>query len=380
MSNAEWLNALETPFLLIDEFRFQRNIDRLYQRTKNLGSQVRPHLKTLRSIEAGRYLLKDSASPATVSTLAEAEAFAGAGYTNLLYAVGIAPHKLPRIANLIHKGVNLHILLDSVEQARAVTDYALANNVTFSVFIEIDCDGHRGGIPPESDALLELAQQIDGNGATLTGLLAHAGESYACRTDEAIRAAARAECAAINIAGRRVRALGIACPVLSVGATPTAHFAEDLTGITEVRAGVFTTFDLVMKNVGVCSLDDIALSVVSTVIGHNREKGWVFIDAGWMALSRDRGTASQAKDYGYGLVCDLHGSPYHDLCVTVTNQEHGIIALPTDSGFSVDNFPVGTRLRILPNHACATAAMHQHYQVLKSHRHEQETWQRITGW
>lgn len=380
MNNIEWLNALETPFLLIDEFRFQRNIDRLYQRTEKLGSQIRPHLKTLRSIEAGRYLLKDAASPATVSTLAEAEAFAAAGYTNLLYAVGIAPHKLPRIASLIRKGVNIHILLDSPEQARAVTDYARANGVTFSVFIEIDCDGHRGGIPPESDALLELAQQIDGNGATLTGLLAHAGESYACRTDEAIRAAARTECKAINIAGQRVRALEIACPVLSVGATPTAHFAEDLTGITEVRAGVFTTFDLVMKNVGVCSLDDIALSVVSTVIGHNREKGWVFIDAGWMALSRDRGTASQAKDYGYGLVCDLYGSPYSDLCVTITNQEHGIITLPADSGLSVDHFPVGTRLRILPNHACATAAMHQHYQVLKSRTHEQETWQRITGW
>lgn len=380
MNNIAWLNALETPFLLIDEFRFQRNIDRLYQRTEALGSRVRPHLKTLRSIEAGRYLLKDANSPATVSTLAEAEAFAEAGYTNLLYAVGIAPHKLPRIANLIRNGVNIHILLDSAEQAQAVIDFARANSVTFSVFIEIDCDGHRGGIPPESDALLALAKQIDGNGTTLTGLLAHAGESYACRTDEAIRAAARAECEAINTAGRRVRALGIACPELSVGATPTAHFAEDLTGVTEVRAGVFTTFDLVMKNVGVCTLDDIALSVVSTVIGHNREKGWVFIDAGWMALSRDRGTASQAKDYGYGLVCDLYGSPYNDLCVTTTNQEHGIITLPVDSGLSVDHFPVGTRLRILPNHACATAAMHQHYQVMKSHRNAQETWQRITGW
>ena len=380
MNNIAWLNALETPFLLIDEFRFQRNIDRLYQRTEALGSRVRPHLKTLRSIEAGRYLLKDANSPATVSTLAEAEAFAEAGYTNLLYAVGIAPHKLPRIANLIRNGVNIHILLDSAEQAQAVVDFTRANNVTFSVFIEIDCDGHRGGIPPESDALLALAKKIDGNGATLTGLLAHAGESYACRTDEAIRAAARAECEAINTAGRRVRALGIACPELSVGATPTAHFAEDLTGVTEVRAGVFTTFDLVMKNVGVCTLDDIALSVVSTVIGHNREKGWVFIDAGWMALSRDRGTASQAKDYGYGLVCDLFGSPYNDLCVTTTNQEHGIITLPADSGLAVDHFPVGTRLRILPNHACATAAMHQHYQVLKSHRNAQETWQRITGW
>nr|WED68945.1 alanine racemase [Pectobacterium colocasium] len=243
MNNIEWLNALETPFLLIDEFRFQRNIDRLYQRTEALGSRVRPHLKTLRSIEAGRYLLKDTNSPATVSTLAEAEAFAAAGYTNLLYAVGIAPHKLPRIANLIRNGVNIHILLDSAEQAQAVLDFARVNSVTFSVFIENRLRRASRRHPPESDALLALAQRIDGNGATLTGLLAHAGESYACRTDEAIRAAARAECKAINTAGQRVRALGIACPVLSVGATPTAHFAEDLTGITEVRAGVFTTFE-----------------------------------------------------------------------------------------------------------------------------------------
>ena len=32
---------------------------------------------------------------------------------------------------------------------------------------------------------------------------------------------------------------GLACPVLSVGSTPTAHSATDLTGVTEVRAGVF---------------------------------------------------------------------------------------------------------------------------------------------
>ena len=375
----EWLQHIETPFLLLDEERFQRNVDRLYQRISQLGSVVRPHLKTLRSVDAAPYLLANNDHPATVSTLAEAEGFAAAGYRNLLYAVGIAPHKLPRVARLMAQGVNLHILLDTAEQAQAVVDYAAAHNLTFSVFIEIDCDGHRGGIPPQSDSLLALAQQLEGNGATVTGLLAHAGESYNCRTPEQIRTAARAECDAIRLAGKRVRALDIACPILSVGATPTAHYAEELEGISEVRAGVFTAFDLVMHNVGVCQKQDIALSVVSTVIGHNKEKNWLFVDAGWMAMSRDRGTAAGPVDYGYGLVCNMEGTPL-DLCLTATNQEHGIIVLPDNGRLSLNDLPVGSRLRILPNHACATAAMHQQYQVLQANSAEPKVWSRIVGW
>lgn len=375
----EWLHQLETPFLLIDEARYQRNIDRLYQRVSQLGSVVRPHLKTLRSVQAAAYLLPQADHPATVSTLAEAEGFAAAGYRNLLYAVGIAPHKLPRVARLMQQGVQLHILLDTVEQAQAVTEFARQQQLTFSVFIEIDCDGHRGGIPPESETLLQLAQQLEGQGATVTGLMAHAGESYNCRSEEAIRAAARAECDAIRLAAQRVRAAGIACPILSVGATPTAHYAEELAGISEVRAGVFTLFDLVMHNVGVCQQQDIALSVVTTVIGHNAAKNWVFVDAGWMAMSRDRGTAAGPIDYGYGLVCNMQGVSL-DVCLSTTNQEHGIISLPEGGALTPADFPVGSRLRILPNHACATTAMHQHYQVLQADSDQPRVWSRIMGW
>lgn len=379
MTCPQWLYQPETPYLLIDENRYQNNINRLYAHVEGLGSQVRPHLKTLRSPEAARYLLKEYDSPATVSTLAEAEGFADAGYTNILYAVGIAPHKLERVARLIKRGVNLHILLDTAEQALAITEYALQHDVIFSVFIEVDCDGHRGGLPPKSDALRALAKKVHGHGAVLTGLMAHAGESYSCRTNDAIRQAAKNECDAIRVAGHHVRSAGIPCPVLSVGATPTAHFSTELEGISEVRAGVFTTFDLVMKNVGVCSIDDIAISVVTTVIGHNQDKNWIFVDAGWMAMSRDRGTASQYEDYGYGLVCNMEGQPLGRICINTTNQEHGIIALPADSSLATDDFPIDSRLRILPNHACATASMHLNYQVLAKNG-EQQVWHRITGW
>src|SRR3546814_5431242 len=122
-----------------------------------------------------------------------------------------------------------------------------------------------------------------------------------------------------------LRDAGLPCPVVSVGSSPTAHFARNLDGVTEVRAGVYVFFDLVMAGIGVCTLDDIALSVLTTVIGHQHDKGWIIVDAGWMALSRDRGTQSQRVDQGYGVVCDEAGSPLPGLLVTGANQEHGIV-------------------------------------------------------
>ena len=55
--------------------------------------------------------------PATVSTLKEAEQFAAAGVRDILYAVGIAPTKLPRVTALRKTGIDLSIVLDSREQA-----------------------------------------------------------------------------------------------------------------------------------------------------------------------------------------------------------------------------------------------------------------------
>jgi len=169
--------------------------------------------------------------------------------------------------------------------------------------------------------------------------------------------------------------------VVSVGSTPTAHYSRDLTGVTEVRAGVFVFFDLVMAGIGVCSIDDIAISVLATVIGHQRDRGWILVDAGWMAMSRDRGTARQEVDQGYGLVCDLQGQPYGDLILADANQEHGIMMLRPGSQAQLPDLPIGTRVRILPNHACATGAQHGGYQVMHMGSSIIEAeWPRFGGW
>lgn len=372
------LAKLDTPFLLVDKAKFDTNVAFLREKLAPYDVVLRPHLKTVKSIAGAKHVLANFDSPATVSTVKEAEAFAEAGYTNLIYAVGIAPQKLARIQALLNKGVNISILLDSVAQANAVADFCQAQNISIPTLLEIDCDGHRGGIEPGDTRLVEIATILHQGGAELRGVLTHAGESYDCISKAALVAAAEGERQAAVVAAMQLTECGLPCPVVSVGSTPTAHFAENLDGVTEVRAGVYTFFDLVMAGIGVCEPRDIALSVVTSVIGHNEEKDWLFIDAGWMSLSQDRGTQSQRQDCGYGLVCDEEGNIIPGLQVIGANQEHGIVA--TLDGSKLPRIEVGTKLRILPNHACATAAMHAGYYVAGPEQVELDYWPRIQGW
>ena len=371
------LDQIQTPALLLDRGRLDQNLARMATQLGRLGVPLRPHVKTAKSHPVVQRALAGQPGGVTVSTLAEAESCAEAGIRDILYAVGIEPGKLDRVAVLRRSGVELVVILDSVEMARRLLDEAKALGVEFPALIELDTDGHRAGVPPASPLLLEIAGAL---GSQLRGVMTHAGESYLAKSTEAIREIAEVERAGAVRAAERLRAAGHSCEVVSVGSTPTALFAANLTGVTEVRAGVHMFMDLVMAGLGVCRVDEIALSVLTTVIGHQREKGWLLTDAGWMALSRDRGTAAQRVDQGYGVVCDLNGAPIGDLIVSGANQEHGIVSSRGQNALELARFPVGTRLRILPNHACATAAQHAAYQVIDGGTEVIEAWPRFGGW
>ncbi|MGT2467647.1 hypothetical protein ACVOMV_26470 (plasmid) [Mesorhizobium atlanticum] len=200
-------------------------------------------------------------------------------------------------------------------------------------------------------------------------------------TPDALVTAAENERSVTVRAAEILRAHGHGCPIVSLGSTPTAHFAENLEGITELRAGVYLFFDLVQHGVGVCAIDDIAISVLATVIGAKPEKGWVLVDAGWMALSRDRGTANQKVDQGYGVVCDEKGG-----CSKMSSclrQARSTASLR--SGTAPAKACLSSRSvrgsEILPNHACAMAAQHDFYSVISGESLEIEArWERIRGW
>lgn len=375
------IDALPTPCLLLDLAKLQHNVATMRTHLERLGVGFRPHLKTAKSLDVARIVMPTLEGPAMVSTLREAEYFADGGVRDMTYGVGIAPTKLPRVAALRERGVGLSIILDSVEQAQAVAAQVAQSGDRLPVLIEVDADGHRSGVAPDdANMLITIGRLLVDGGAELRGVLLHAGDSYGLSDPHALAVAAENERRAAVMAATILRSAGLPVPVVSVGSTPTACFARDLTGITEVRAGVFMFGDLFQAGVGSVRQDDIALSVLASVIGHQRAKGWIIVDAGWMAMSRDRSTAKQHVDQGYGLVCDLFGRPYPDLIMVDANQEHGIIMARPGSAATLPDLPVGSRVRMLPNHACATGAQHDRYHVLGAAGAVEAAWPRISGW
>jgi len=350
-------------------------------RLDRLGVGFRPHLKTAKSIDVARLAMTSPSGPITVSTLREAEYFADHGVTDMIYGVGMAPAKLEPVSAIRARNVDLAVVLDSIEQADALAAHCRQQGEAIPALIEVDADGRRSGVSPtDPGLLLAIARQLT-SGAELRGVLVHAGASYDLNRPDDLMIAADSERDAALVAARTLVGAGFPCPVVSVGSTPTARFTRDLDGITEVRAGAFMFGDLCQVGIGSMAIDDLALSVLATVIGRNRSQGRTIIDAGWMALSRDRSTARQVVDLGYGMVCDLDGEPYADLIVADTNQEHGVAALRAGSSASLPDLAIGSRVRILPNHACATAAQHQAYRLLPAGPSAAlAEWPRCSGW
>ena len=372
---------LATPALILDRRKLQTNADRMRARVRELGVSLRPHVKTSKSIGVLRVLGGGAEVPVTVSTLAEARYFFANGVHDILYAVGMAPVKLAQVAELIRSGCKLRLILDSVEAADALQGFGTAEDLTIGALIEVDTDGHRAGVDPEGEELIEIARRLgSGPGAEIAGVMTHAGASYSARTLGEFEQIAERERAGAVRAAERLRAAGFPVGIVSVGSTPTVHYSRSLEGVTEARVGVYAFGDLVQAQLGTCGIEDIAIRVLASVIGHSRAHGRVLVDAGFLALSRDRGTADFPIDWGYGAVCDADsGEIVANVRVESTNQEHGIItAISGEIDWSL--FPIGRRIGILPNHACATAAAHERYFVTDGGEKVVAVWERVNGW
>ena len=373
------LDDLDTPALVLDRARLSANLAAMRRRLDRHGVRLRPHLKTAKSVEVARLAVGDG-GPITVSTLREAEGFAAAGFTDITYAVGIVPGRFDRMAALLAKGVRLTVITDDAGTAAALADFAARRGAGPRVLIEIDTGGRRGGLDPEGPALLSVAAALAQSRALgLDGVLTHAGHSYDAADPAEIVRIAEAERAGAVRAADRLRAAGHPVAVVSGGSTPTATHAAHLDGMTEMRPGVYMFQDLQQHLLGSCGAEDLALSVLATVIGHNRAAGKIVVDAGALALSKDRGAAARDPACGYGLVVDGAGRPLPlgRLAVTELHQEHGLIPAPGAAAF--DALPVGSRVRVLPNHACLTAAAFERYHVADGDG-GLTVWPRLNGW
>jgi len=359
------LADLPTPCLVLDRTILQRNIAHMAEAVGRHGVALRPHMKTAKSIDVARLALVGQPGGITVSTLAEAEYFSAHGVGDVLYAVGITPQKLDHVARLNAAGAHVTVLTDDPETAAAIARHPQPPRT----LIEIDTGESRGGVLPDDRALLDIAKLL---GPRLAGVMTHAGHSYSGRSIAEIARIAEAERDGVVRAAERLRAAGHAAPIVSMGSSPTALHAESLAGITEVRAGVYMFGDLFQSEIGTHGLQDIAVTVLTSVIG--RRPGQILVDAGGLALSKDRSTEAAPRDYGFGLVLNLAGQPIDGAIVRRAYQEHGVI------GIDSSTFHVGDKLRIAPNHTCMTAAAHDRYHVVDGGDTVVGVWPRVNGW
>ena len=367
-----------TPALVLDRALLRRNCEWMLERCRSLGVRLRPHMKTLKSIDAARIAIDPDHGGIAVSTLQEADYFASRGIKDIQYAVCITPDKLDRAAEITARIPRFGFFLDSVETAQAVATHPRAERL--SAWIEIDSGEHRTGLLPDSNRLTQIAEIIVSSRAHLAGVATHGGHSYRGRGREQIAAVAEEERRAVVAAAERLRAAGFDVPGVSAGSTPTAVNAVSGEGLTEFRAGVYMAGDLFQAEIGSLGEADIAASVLASVISHKPDQNQIVIDAGGLALSKDRSTAAvEGGDFGFGLVVDIEGKPsFGRLIVSGVHQEHGEIR--DDAPLPYDRLPIGSKVRVLPNHVCMTAAAHDRNLVVDGGTEIVATWDRVNGW
>jgi D-serine deaminase-like pyridoxal phosphate-dependent protein len=351
--NAMKITEIPTPSLLLDLEVLERNLAHMAGRAAALGVALRPHIKTHKCLEIARLQRDLGAAGITVSTLEEARVFADGGFTDITWAFPVILSRREEIRDLAER-VTLRLVVDSEEAVRALEDLGLP----LHVWLKVDCGYHRVGVDPEAPASLELARRLAGSySLRFDGLLTHSGHAYHGRSRGEIVAIAEQERQVMAGFAERLREAGLAVPGVSVGSTPAMSVVERLDGVTEARPGNYAFYDFMQVGLGSCGVSDCAATVLASVVSARPGDPRCVIDAGALALSKDRGldwteppTLGEVfADYEAGLL-----SPIARL--TSLSQEHGILS---------KRRPVGTRVRILPNHSCLTAACFDEYVVVR---------------
>ena len=337
--------------------------------------RLRPHIKTHKCVEVARIQTEGHDGAITVSTLAEARAFAKHGFNDITYAVPIEQGKFADAIEILNSGVKLNLLTDDAETSRKLDVAAGKAGVTFDVFVKIDCGTHRVGVEPDSESAIEIPRVLkDAGNLNFAGILTHAGHSYDAKSNEGIVEVARHERDSMVDLATRIGRQGIAVPTVSIGSTPSMSTIDHLDGVDEIRPGNYIFFDNFQATLGSCSFEDTALTVLTAVVHKSAHR--LVVDAGAIALSKDRGPVGIDPSCGYGRVLDIEGRET-GMRVTGLSQEHGEIDVAGNATFA--GLKVGDRLRILANHSCLTAAQHSHFNVIENGEIV-DRWEIHRGW
>ncbi len=327
-------------------------------RARELGVALRPHAKTHKCRRVAAEQLRRGARGLTVATLSEARYFAAGGCDDLTWAFPLVLSRRDEALRLAAE-VTLRLVVDAPEAVAALEE----TGFPFHVFLKVDCGYGRAGVDPRGAAALDLARRLAGSRhLRFDGLLSHSGHAYRARSRAEAAAVAEEERRVMAELAARLRDDGVAVPEVSVGSTPAMAAAERLDGVTEARPGNYAFYDATQAALGSCRLEDCAVTVLASVVSCQPAARHAVVDAGALALSKDRGPEHlPAFRWGMGaLFPDLAayraGRPDPGARLVSLSQEHGIV----DAAL-----PVGAKLRILPNHSCLAVPNFAGYWVVR---------------
>ncbi|MEP6618376.1 MAG: alanine racemase [bacterium] len=331
------LDALETPALVVDLARMERNLSRAATYADQHALALRPHVKTHKSLFGARRQLALGAVGLTCATPHEAEVMSAVANDLLVAYPPVGPLRAARLAAL-PEHVKLTVALDSVE---AVGELARAASVTsrrIRVLVELDLGMHRVGVPVV-DAAITLARQVEGEKSLeFAGIAFYPGHVREPVGDQDVKLAELNE--TLGNALRRFGEAGLTPQVVSGGSTPTLWRTHEIAGVTEFRPGTYIYNDRTTAVIGACSIDDCALAVLATVVS-TAVPGQAVIDAGTKSLGREpvRGIDSD----GFGELLE-----HPEVVVARMSEEHGVLDLSKSDWKPI----VGERVRVIPNHVC----------------------------
>lgn len=362
-------DTVVTPELRLDLDVLERNVARMAARAQALGVALRPHLKTHKCVEIARLQREAGARGVTVATFPEARAFARGGFDDILLAFPLDPGKAPEAIAMAREIRRFIAVVDDRGAAEALAAAARAAGLRLAVRLKVDCGYHRAGVDPASPASVELARFLAGAPSLeFDGILSHSGHAYSQPTPDAIAAIAEEERRVMAAFAGTLRAAGVTVKSVSVGSTPSMTFVQSLSGVDEARPGNYVFYDGMQVALGTCGVEDVAVSVVATVVSHQANASHFVIDAGALSLSKDGGPAHVARHLGMGLLLDETGRDVEPgLRLEALSQEHGLVRADAPGRLS-GRFRVGDRVRVLPNHSCLAAAHFDAYACVRGGR------------
>ncbi|GJD04259.1 alanine racemase [Colletotrichum higginsianum] len=390
---------LPSPALILSLPVIKKNIERLHQDVEKAGVTLRPHVKTLKSLEVTRLMLGDGKFKKTVaSTLSEIRGLlplAKEGILDeaqVLYGLPPASGAIPFLSEL-RSSVKILLMIDHEKQISLLEEFAKKNpeapTAPWDIYIKLDVGTKRAGLPLGSERLQKLIRRADESPAvSLYGFYCHAGHSYGCRTQEEAEGVLADEINGVLSAAKLIVG-GDRKLTLSVGATPTAHVVGSLktaipANVTlELHAGNFPTNDLQQVATGLVAAEDQAIRVLAEVCSVYPERNEALINAGTIALSKETGPSP-----GFGSVVGKPG-----WAVVRMSQEHGIVGEAEVAAAGAGsknagperrdaeaNFEVGDRVFLNVQHACITAAAFYVYYVVDEDDVVRDTWVPWKGW